>query len=221
MIRSIILTVFFPPLVSIFSCMLLKVCVLAYWKVVRANRILSFCQMAWGLGLEPRFSDSKSDVLPIRRPPNTDKFEARNPKLETISNNKNECYKQIRFGLEFWISISNFWKLIRISIFEFRIWTFKHSTSLAWGPGVEPGFSDPESDVLPIRRSPKSKSPSRSMATGALFQKADHRLPSTYVKAGYIVCCWKNFILPKIMSLSHRCNIGWSPPCGWQSALGV
>jgi hypothetical protein len=27
--------------------------------------------MAWGLGLEPRFSDSKSDVLPIRRPPNT------------------------------------------------------------------------------------------------------------------------------------------------------
>ena len=26
--------------------------------------------MAWGLGLEPRFSDSKSDVLPIRRPPN-------------------------------------------------------------------------------------------------------------------------------------------------------
>src|SRR5437867_11125083 len=29
-------------------------------------------QMAWGLGLEPRFSDSKSDVLPIRRPPNTE-----------------------------------------------------------------------------------------------------------------------------------------------------
>ena len=28
-------------------------------------------QMVWGLGLEPRFSDSKSDVLPIRRPPNT------------------------------------------------------------------------------------------------------------------------------------------------------
>jgi hypothetical protein len=27
--------------------------------------------MAWGLGLEPRFSDSKSDVLPIRRPPIT------------------------------------------------------------------------------------------------------------------------------------------------------
>jgi hypothetical protein len=26
-------------------------------------------EMAWGLGLEPRFSDSKSDVLPIRRPP--------------------------------------------------------------------------------------------------------------------------------------------------------
>jgi hypothetical protein len=26
------------------------------------------CAMAWGLGLEPRFSDSKSDVLPIRRP---------------------------------------------------------------------------------------------------------------------------------------------------------
>jgi hypothetical protein len=26
--------------------------------------------VAWGLGLEPRFSDSKSDVLPIRRPPN-------------------------------------------------------------------------------------------------------------------------------------------------------
>jgi hypothetical protein len=25
--------------------------------------------LAWGLGLEPRFSDSKSDVLPIRRPP--------------------------------------------------------------------------------------------------------------------------------------------------------
>src|SRR5215831_15880774 len=29
--------------------------------------------MAWGLGLEPRFSDSKSDVLPIRRPPNTER----------------------------------------------------------------------------------------------------------------------------------------------------
>src|SRR5262245_1536107 len=29
-------------------------------------------RMAWGLGLEPRFSDSKSDVLPIRRPPNTE-----------------------------------------------------------------------------------------------------------------------------------------------------
>src|SRR5215510_6190146 len=28
--------------------------------------------MAWGLGLEPRFSDSKSDVLPIRQPPNTE-----------------------------------------------------------------------------------------------------------------------------------------------------
>ena len=50
---------------------------------------------------------------------------------------------------------------------------------MAWGPGVEPGFSDPESDVLPIRRSPKAKSPSRSMPTGALIQKADHSLPST------------------------------------------
>ena len=30
-------------------------------------------QMAWGLGLEPRFSDSKSDVLPIRRPPNKER----------------------------------------------------------------------------------------------------------------------------------------------------
>lgn len=80
--------------------------------------------MAWGLGLEPRFSDSKSDVLPIRRPPNGEQ-------------------------------------------------------EMAWGPGVEPGFSDSESDVLPIRRSPKTKSPGRSMPTGALIQKADHRLPST------------------------------------------
>src|SRR5215470_5410096 len=34
---------------------------------------LSVFQLAWGLGLEPRFSDSKSDVLPIRRPPNTER----------------------------------------------------------------------------------------------------------------------------------------------------
>jgi hypothetical protein len=34
-----------------------------------ADFLDSVFQLAWGLGLEPRFSDSKSDVLPIRRPP--------------------------------------------------------------------------------------------------------------------------------------------------------
>jgi hypothetical protein len=38
---------------------------------------------------------------------------------------------------------------------------------MAWGPGVEPGFSDSESDVLPIRRSPKNKSPGRSTYRGS------------------------------------------------------
>ena len=38
--------------------------------------------MAWGLGLEPRFSDSKSDVLPIRRPPNTEQEMAWGPGVE-------------------------------------------------------------------------------------------------------------------------------------------
>src|SRR5262245_28454662 len=52
--------------------------------------------------------------------------------------------------------------------------TPKHRAEMARGPGVEPGFSDPKSDVLPIRRSPKSERPSRSMPTGALIQKADH-----------------------------------------------
>ena len=49
---------------------------------------------------------------------------------------------------------------------------------MAWGPGIEPGFSDSESDVLPVRRSPNAKSPSSFMPTGALIQKADQGLPS-------------------------------------------
>src|SRR6266542_4403427 len=49
------------------------------------------------------------------------KFEARNPKLETISNDKKiQCSKQSRFGPEFWILIFRVLKLFRISIFEFR-----------------------------------------------------------------------------------------------------
>src|SRR6266542_3391176 len=47
--------------------------------------------------------------------------EARNPKLETISNDKKiQCSKQSRFGPEFWILIFRVLKLFRISIFEFR-----------------------------------------------------------------------------------------------------
>jgi hypothetical protein len=50
---------------------------------IREADVLDFgFQMAWGLGLELRFSDSKSDVLPVRRPPNTQREMARGPGVE-------------------------------------------------------------------------------------------------------------------------------------------
>jgi hypothetical protein len=61
--------------------------------------------------------------------------------------------------------------------------TFYPNNKLAWGPGVEPGFSDPESDVLPIRRSPNAKSPSRSMPTGALYPEGRPQ-PAFYISEG-------------------------------------
>src|SRR5439155_2517897 len=50
-------------------------------------------------------------------------FEARNPKLETISNDKKtQCSKQHRFGLEFWVlfQILKLFRDFRNSDFEFR-----------------------------------------------------------------------------------------------------
>jgi hypothetical protein len=102
--------------------------------------------MAWGLGLEPRFSDSKSDVLPIRRPPNDrSKFNVQGSGFKLTApvltlNFEPRSYRPIarhRRGL------------VAGHLTEYP------ASKLAWGPGVEPGFSDPESDVLPIRRSPK------------------------------------------------------------------
>lgn len=39
-------------------------------------------------------------------------------------------------------------------------------TQLAWGLGFEPRFSEPESDVLPVRRSPKQKTPAGQYLPG-------------------------------------------------------
>src|SRR5262249_17098276 len=55
---------------------------------------------------------------------------------------------------------------------------------------------------LPIRRSPKSERPSRSIPTGALVQKADHTCLQRR-EGALIIRCWPIFISNKHNHLSR------------------
>src|SRR5262244_3555409 len=73
---------------------------------------------------------------------------------------------------------------------------------MARGPGVEPGFSDPESDVLPIRRSPNESAPGGPCLLGRLSRR--QTTPAfNDVKARYIISCWPIFISNKHNHLSQ------------------
>jgi hypothetical protein len=58
------------------------------------------------------------------------------------------------------------------------------SRKMAWGPGLEPGFSDSESDILPIRRSPKIQEPHEVNAYWGSHPEGRPRPAFDYVKAG-------------------------------------
>src|SRR6266545_637260 len=79
--------------------------------------------------------------------------------------------------------------------------TIEHE--MAWGPGVKPGFSDSESDVLPVRRSPKSEKPRLVNAYRGSYPEGRPPPALNYVKASYMVCCWITFIAFKNNVLSR------------------
>lgn len=51
---------------------------------------------------------------------------------------------------------------------------------MAWGPGFEPGLSDPKSDVLPIRRPPKTKNPEGFCLPGLDSRRQTHACLPVY-----------------------------------------